>query len=239
MRSACDSEQPTTVTHGQAFLQLRPYRSPDGTASQADSPGRQDRGNGGRPGSRNVGGLPRTRRRSIHASRNLSRAPSASLVIGYADPGQNPPAVRSGSSRIRGRGLDRGGWAAVRSACDTEQQFTVTDGASRSTGDSDDEYITSHLAAQALVEWWSGTGSNCRPSAFQAGSFALLGPERDYRYAAELGACVSDEPIGTVVGRAPGNNPIQTRTSADENGSRSSYFIFHLPGPIRAAEGTE
>jgi hypothetical protein len=28
-------------------------------------------------------------------------------VIGYADPGQNPPAVRSGSSRVRGRGLGR------------------------------------------------------------------------------------------------------------------------------------
>jgi hypothetical protein len=33
-----------------------------------------------------VGVLPRTRRRSIHDSRNLSRAPSASLVIGYAAP---------------------------------------------------------------------------------------------------------------------------------------------------------
>jgi hypothetical protein len=51
-----------------------------------------------------VGGLPRTRRRSIHASRNLSRAPPASLVIGYADPGQNPSAVRFGSSRVRGEG---------------------------------------------------------------------------------------------------------------------------------------
>ena len=28
-------------------------------------------------------------------------------VIGYADPGQNPSAVRSGGSRVRGRGLDR------------------------------------------------------------------------------------------------------------------------------------
>ena len=60
-----------------------------------------------------MGGLPRTRHRSIHASRNLSRAPSASLrdhfVIGYADPGQNPSAVRFGSSRVRGRGLGRAG----------------------------------------------------------------------------------------------------------------------------------
>ena len=29
------------------------------------------------------------------------------FVIGYADPGQNPPAVRFGSSRVRGRGLGR------------------------------------------------------------------------------------------------------------------------------------
>ena len=28
-------------------------------------------------------------------------------VIGYADPGQNPSAVRFGSSRVRGRGLGR------------------------------------------------------------------------------------------------------------------------------------
>jgi hypothetical protein len=34
-------------------------------------------------------------------------------VIGYADPGQNPSAVRSGSSRVRGRGLGR---PVVRSA---------------------------------------------------------------------------------------------------------------------------
>jgi hypothetical protein len=33
-----------------------------------------------------VGVLPRTRRRSVHDSRNLSRAPSASLVIGFAAP---------------------------------------------------------------------------------------------------------------------------------------------------------
>jgi hypothetical protein len=30
-------------------------------------------------------------------------------VIGYADPGQNPSAVRFGSSRVRGRGLGRTG----------------------------------------------------------------------------------------------------------------------------------
>ncbi len=30
-------------------------------------------------------------------------------VIGYADPGQNPSAVRFGSSRVRGRGLGRAG----------------------------------------------------------------------------------------------------------------------------------
>jgi hypothetical protein len=30
-------------------------------------------------------------------------------VIGYADPGHNPPAARSGSSRVRGRGLGRAG----------------------------------------------------------------------------------------------------------------------------------
>jgi hypothetical protein len=28
-------------------------------------------------------------------------------VIGYADPGQNPPAVRFGSSRVQGRGVSR------------------------------------------------------------------------------------------------------------------------------------
>src|SRR5262249_8827017 len=44
---------------------------------------------------------------SVHDSRNLSRAPSASLVIGHATPGQNPSAARSGSSRVRGRGLGR------------------------------------------------------------------------------------------------------------------------------------
>jgi hypothetical protein len=33
-----------------------------------------------------VGVLPRTRRRSVHDSRNLSRAPAASLVIGFAAP---------------------------------------------------------------------------------------------------------------------------------------------------------
>jgi hypothetical protein len=45
-----------------------------------------------------VGGFPRTRRRSVHASRNLSR-------VSCADPGQNPSAVRFGSYRVRGRGL--------------------------------------------------------------------------------------------------------------------------------------
>ncbi len=30
-------------------------------------------------------------------------------VIGYANPGQNPSAVRFGSSRVRGRGLRRAG----------------------------------------------------------------------------------------------------------------------------------
>jgi hypothetical protein len=54
-------------------------------------------------------GLPRTRRRSIHASRNLSRALRRHCVIGCADPGQNPSAVRSGSSRVRG-----GVWAGQR-----------------------------------------------------------------------------------------------------------------------------
>jgi len=54
-----------------------------------------------------VGGLPRTRRRIIHVSRNLSRALQHHFVIGCADPGQNPPAVRSGSSRVRGRDLGR------------------------------------------------------------------------------------------------------------------------------------
>ena len=60
-----------------------------------------------------MAGLPRTRRRSIHDSRNLSRAPPASLrdhfVIGYAAPRQNPSAVRSGSSQVRRKGLGRTG----------------------------------------------------------------------------------------------------------------------------------
>jgi hypothetical protein len=35
------------------------------------------------------------------------------LVIGYADPGQNPSAVKFGSSRVRGRGLGRAGRGPV------------------------------------------------------------------------------------------------------------------------------
>ena len=54
-----------------------------------------------------TGGLPRTRRSSVHASRNLSGRLRRHCVIGCTDPGQNPSAVRSGSSRVRGRGLDR------------------------------------------------------------------------------------------------------------------------------------
>ena len=39
---------------------------------------------------------------SLHASRNPSRHLRHHRVIGHADPGQNPSAVRSGSSRVRG-----------------------------------------------------------------------------------------------------------------------------------------
>ena len=51
-------------------------------------------------------GLPRTRRRSIHASRNPSRAPSASLRDRLRRPGQTRLA-RSRSSRVRGISLGR------------------------------------------------------------------------------------------------------------------------------------
>jgi hypothetical protein len=105
--------QPWSLT-GNASAQTQVSQSAgDGDAapqtSQADSPRSAKLACGGRHSRGNVGGLPRTRRRSIHASRNLSRAPSASLVIGYADPGQNRSAVRFGSSRVRGRGLGRAG----------------------------------------------------------------------------------------------------------------------------------
>jgi hypothetical protein len=70
-----------------------------------------------------VGGLPRTRRRSIHASRNLSRAPAASLRDRLRRPWTEPDCrqirQQSGSgegseqdasttARVRRRGLDGG-----------------------------------------------------------------------------------------------------------------------------------
>ena len=58
-------------------------------------------------GERGAGGgasvLPPINRGSICASRNLSRAAPRRCVISDADAWQNPSAVKSGSSRIRGR----------------------------------------------------------------------------------------------------------------------------------------
>ena len=74
--------------------------------------------------------LPRTRRRSIHASRNLSRAPSASLRDRLRRPRTEPSAVRSGSSRVRGRSLGRATARSVppcRPGISTDAQDAVVD----------------------------------------------------------------------------------------------------------------
>ena len=74
-------------------------------------PGRQDWGVGSRHAGGNVGGLPRTRRRSIHASRNLSRAPSASLRDRLRRPWTEPVCrqvrQQSGSGEGSGQGQAR------------------------------------------------------------------------------------------------------------------------------------
>jgi hypothetical protein len=102
----------------------------------------------------------------------------------------------------------------------------------RSCLDCDRSYEFPQLSSVNIK--WSGAGRTA-DLPLMTGSFALPSPERDYRHAAKLGACASDEPIGTVVGRAPGSNPIQTRTSADENGSRSSYCTYlDQSGRLRA-----
>jgi hypothetical protein len=71
---------PVTRGLSRSLTDIPPRRSghvtsPDGTDSQADSPRSARLGVGSRHAGGKVGGLPRTRRRSIHASRNQSGAP--------------------------------------------------------------------------------------------------------------------------------------------------------------------
>jgi hypothetical protein len=96
---------------------LHPHRSGTVTAQDAPSASERDRTpvqvstdlRGREHAGGSAGVLPRTRRRSVHGSRNLSRAPAASLVIGCAAPGQNPVTAWFGSYRVRGRGLGQDG----------------------------------------------------------------------------------------------------------------------------------
>jgi hypothetical protein len=83
---------------------------PDCTASQADSAGCQDRAGGRTYAGGIVRGLPRTRRRSVHASRNLSGAPSASLRDRLRRPWTEPACrkVLQQSGSGEGPGQDNG-----------------------------------------------------------------------------------------------------------------------------------
>ena len=88
-------------------LEYRPSLRPvtDGPGRCAHSYGSEGQGHAG--GS--AGGLPRTRRRSVHASRNLSRAPAASLRDRLRRPWTEPVCrqVRQQSGSGEGSGQDR------------------------------------------------------------------------------------------------------------------------------------
>ena len=95
-------------------------------------PGWQDWGVGSRYAGGKVGGLPRTRRRSIHASRNLSRAPSASLRDRLRRPRTEPVCrqVRQQSGSGEGSGQGRARLlVAGRSNGGDEHQGTTVPGA--------------------------------------------------------------------------------------------------------------
>jgi hypothetical protein len=85
---------------------------PDGIASQADSPAWRNGAGGRNYAGGKVGGLPRTRRGSIHASRNLSRAPAASLRDRLRRPWTEPVCRQVRQQSGSGEGS---GQAAVRS----------------------------------------------------------------------------------------------------------------------------
>ena len=69
---------------------------PECSDSQADSAGCEDRAGGRRHAGGMACGIPRTRRRSIQGSRNLSRGLRRHCVIGCADP-RSVPRCRPGS----------------------------------------------------------------------------------------------------------------------------------------------
>ncbi len=96
-----------TVIRGRSAPQVRLHLRSDAANSQADSAGRENRAGGRRHAGGMAGGLPRTRRRSIHAGRNLSGAPSASLCDRVRRPWTEP-----GCRQVRQQsGSGEGVWA--------------------------------------------------------------------------------------------------------------------------------
>jgi hypothetical protein len=99
--------------------QFRRDNSRDGTDSQADSAACEDRPGVRRHAGGNADGLPRTRRRSVHASRNLSRAPAASLRDRLRRPWTEPACrkVPQQSGSGEGSGQDNGAARGPVQAC--------------------------------------------------------------------------------------------------------------------------
>ena len=88
----------------------RRYRAMIGPIPKLTVPGNETWVTSGRHAGEMCGWPPRTRRRSIHASRSLSRAPPASLRDRLRRPWtENPSAVGFGSRRVRGRGRRQAG----------------------------------------------------------------------------------------------------------------------------------
>ena len=107
--------------------------------------------------------LPRTRRRSIHASRNLYRAPAASLRDRLRRPWTEPVCRQVGSSRVRGRDLDR----QQRGRCPSADPVAVmTTGARRGLASSTTGGDVSRVEAAPLAVAWR-VRTQCRALRWQ------------------------------------------------------------------------